>query len=274
MTAPICKKILSAEHSIPGLVVAAQPGPLHIDEEPWFGAFHANGTFGYVGDATLLRQERQKFLQTHRDNSTSIMQPADIFTTMEHFESKHRNGTWSSGTPLTMPAICSIPGGSGLEGLDGFLLLKDKMRVAINRNGNATSSHPPRLFCSMYTYGHNRDQTRSAALAWGYKCDGFIAFSTETIPNLGIIHLKHKGEEAYTNMWQKVRAIWAYTYEHYLNDYDYFHLGGDDMYVIPENLKLIATQVDQRSPPGEMIFLGHLHGENRGGKTVGTSCAL
>jgi hypothetical protein len=26
---------------------------------------------------------------------------------------------------------------------------------------------------------------RTAALTWGYKCDGFLAFSTETIPVLG-----------------------------------------------------------------------------------------
>ena len=33
-----------------------------------------------------------------------------------------------------------------------------------------------------------------------------------------------------------------YLYEHYRDDYDLFHLGGDDMYVIPENLKLRYAQ--------------------------------
>lgn len=78
--------------------------------------------------------------------------------------------------------------------------------------------------------------TRAAALTWGHKCDGFLAFSTKTIPSLGQLNLTHRGEESYMNMWQKVRSIWAYIHAHYLRDYDFFHLGGDDLFVIVENL--------------------------------------
>ena len=73
--------------------------------------------------------------------------------------------------------------------------------------------------------------------------DGFVAFSNETIPSLGIANLLHEGKEEYNNMWQKSRSIWAYIYDHYLDDYDYFHLGGDDMYVLVENLRLFLEQV-------------------------------
>jgi hypothetical protein len=43
------------------------------------------------------------------------------------------------------------------------------------------------------------------------------------------------------NMWLKVRSIWQYGYDNYLNDYDFFQLGGDDHYVIPENLRYVAA---------------------------------
>lgn len=89
----------------------------------------------------------------------------------------------------------------------------------------------------IYTYDGYRDLTRAQILSWGYKCDGFLAFSTETIPELGIVTIQHPGPEAYQNMWQKVRAIWAYVATHYLDEYDWFHIGGDDHYVLVENLR-------------------------------------
>ena len=46
----------------------------------------------------------------------------------------------------------------------------------------------------------------------------------------------HFGEEAYDNMWQKTQCILAYVHDNYLDDYDYFWLGGDDFYLIVENL--------------------------------------
>lgn len=38
-------------------------------------------------------------------------------------------------------------------------------------------------------------------------------------------------------MWQKVRSIWAFIYDHYYNDFDWFHLGGDDVWMIMENFR-------------------------------------
>ena len=36
--------------------------------------------------------------------------------------------------------------------------------------------------------------------------------------------------------------MWKFAYDHYLNDFDFFHIGGDDHFVIVENLRhLIAT---------------------------------
>ena len=36
-------------------------------------------------------------------------------------------------------------------------------------------------------------------------------------------------------------AKWEYAHEHYLDQFDVFHIGGDDHYVIPENLRWTAS---------------------------------
>ena len=84
---------------------------------------------------------------------------------------------------------------------------------------------------------------RAAALTWGRRCDGFVAFSNQTVVDLNMLDLQHDGPESYHNMWQKTRRVWTYLQQHYGNEYDMFHLGGDDMYVIPENLKLRYTEI-------------------------------
>ena len=69
--------------------------------------------------------------------------------------------------------------------------------------------------------------------------------------------------EAYGNMWNKIEAMWKYAYNHYLNDYDYFHVYGDDTYVIPDNLRayLMGEQVNN-------ILNGHLDAFSRVNKKL------
>ena len=59
-------------------------------------------------------------------------------------------------------------------------------------------------------------------------------------------------------MWLKVRSTWKYAYQHYLNDYDLFHIGGDDHYLIPENLVYMASVGSWKGPWNfsEPLFLG------------------
>jgi glycoprotein-N-acetylgalactosamine 3-beta-galactosyltransferase len=38
-------------------------------------------------------------------------------------------------------------------------------------------------------------------------------------------------------MWQKTRSILAFIHDNYIDQYDYFHVAGDDTYVIDENLR-------------------------------------
>ena len=62
--------------------------------------------------------------------------------------------------------------------------------------------------------------------------------SDKTDVSIGAVNILHEGPEEYNNIWQKVRSMWSYIYDHYYDKYDWFHIGGDDLYLIPENLRL------------------------------------
>lgn len=61
--------------------------------------------------------------------------------------------------------------------------------------------------------------------------------------------IKHEGPETYSNMWQKVRAIWKYISFHYKDDFDWFVLGGDDLFVIVENLRKVRNSTPCGAKP-------------------------
>jgi hypothetical protein len=99
--------------------------------------------------------------------------------------------------------------------------------------------------------------------------DGFFAASTKTTthhnmslfeemtkstiyptyvpPPTEMLNLLHEGPEMYDNMWQKTRSMLSYMYDHYLNDFDFFFLCGDDTHVIVENLKHYLVQYMNKS---------------------------
>lgn len=96
----------------------------------------------------------------------------------------------------------------------------------------------PTLMCLVYTISEAHIRRISAMReTWAGGCDGFLAFSTESDPRLPTISLPHDGPEEYNNMWQKVRSIWKYVGAHYLDEFDWFLIGGDDLFVLPHNLK-------------------------------------
>jgi glycoprotein-N-acetylgalactosamine 3-beta-galactosyltransferase len=62
--------------------------------------------------------------------------------------------------------------------------------------------------------------------------------SNKTDRALGTVEIPHEGAEEYNNIWQKVRSMWSYIYDNYYDKYDWFHIGGDDLFLIVENLRL------------------------------------
>jgi glycoprotein-N-acetylgalactosamine 3-beta-galactosyltransferase len=207
---------------------------------PHAGARFANGSLGYIASPTQLRYTIMQMNNTYFDR-------------ISQYQSRFRLGSFSASIPLTPDHICNVGPGRSFESDGGFKLLTEKVVVS------DPSPQRPRIFCGIYTYRLMRDLARMQALTWGYQCDGFLAFSTETIPELGIVEIIHMGEESYQNMWQKVRSIWAYISDHYLEDYDWFHLGGDDLYMIVNNMRRFLRNVEKRKKdPNEPIFLGSI----------------
>mmetsp|Transcript_36153 Transcript_36153/g.66318 ORF Transcript_36153/g.66318 Transcript_36153/m.66318 type:complete len:550 (+) Transcript_36153:116-1765(+) len=126
----------------------------------------------------------------------------------------------------------------------------------------------PKLMCLVYTMADaHANRIRAMQQTWAGGCDGFLAFSTESDPRLPAISLEHEGPEAYDNMWQKVRSIWKFVGTHYLDDYDWFFIGGDDLFVLPHNLKTYLaslTHKDGTDPKTKEYFVGRRF--NSGGK--------
>lgn len=220
-------------------------------EGTWAAHFE-NGTAGYVADPTRLRRDHQTFLQSYQ---TTANVSRDVFLTHEYYATDTNlfNYTFQARN------VCDLRVSWGAERA-GWPLLLYKLRLA----KAPAIRKSPRLLCAIYTYNGRRDQARTAALTWGHQCDGFLAFSTETIPSLGMVNFTHPGEESYMTMWQKVRSIWGYLQKHYLEQYDFFHLGGDDMYVLVGNLRLFLCRVEEqlqkqgKRPEDQPIMLGAL----------------
>ena len=82
----------------------------------------------------------------------------------------------------------------------------------------------PRVLCMVYTISSNLENLQAIVDTWATDCDGFIAASNKTIPYLGSLDLTHMGPEAYNNMWQKVRSMWAFAYDNYRAQFDYFYM--------------------------------------------------
>jgi glycoprotein-N-acetylgalactosamine 3-beta-galactosyltransferase len=79
--------------------------------------------------------------------------------------------------------------------------------------------------------------------------------SNRTDPTIGAVNIPHKGEEDYNNIWQKVRSMWSYVYDNYYEGYDWFHIGGDDLYLIVENLRLYLESEEIRTAANGGIYL-------------------
>lgn len=103
----------------------------------------------------------------------------------------------------------------------------------------------PTLLCIIYTYGKKHPAARVAFETWMPRCDGALVLSDTNETDLAIA-IPHEGPEEWGNIWQKTRANWRYVYEYYLNDFDYFVFGGDDMFILPSNLKRYLASEDVR----------------------------
>lgn len=69
--------------------------------------------------------------------------------------------------------------------------------------------------------------------------------SNKTDRSLGTVNIPHQGVEEY--IWQKVQSIWSYVYCNYYLKYDFFHIGGEDLFLLVENLRLYLESEEIRT---------------------------
>eukprot|EP00522_Entomoneis_paludosa_P001980 CAMPEP_0172472210 /NCGR_PEP_ID=MMETSP1065-20121228/68219_1 /TAXON_ID=265537 /ORGANISM="Amphiprora paludosa, Strain CCMP125" /LENGTH=407 /DNA_ID=CAMNT_0013230341 /DNA_START=301 /DNA_END=1524 /DNA_ORIENTATION=+ len=179
---------------------------------PHWGAKSENGQLGYVHDPQWHRTHPRPFRIDSKEEYDSV---------------------------------CARPG-QGCEGPEGYQGLS-QIEIAFSQNGTSMQQHnsleqrPIRVFCAVYTFHKRVESTNAILETWGKRCDGLLFASTVSNVTTMHVHMPHQSrfEGAYKGMWQKVRAILSYLYDNFLkdHDYDYYHLCGDDTFLIIENLK-------------------------------------
>jgi hypothetical protein len=146
---------------------------------------------------------------------------------------KRRENEHNHHRPPPNSTICPV-NGVGIEGKGGKQVLEKIRKGVVAAKKELLKS---KILCMIYTNEHGHDSLHAQFHTWARQCDGFIGASNLTDPSIGAIDLPHDGPESYGNMWQKIRSMWAYAHSNHYRDYDYFHIGGDDMYVVVENLR-------------------------------------
>lgn len=114
----------------------------------------------------------------------------------------------------------------GIEGIGGNEVLAKVREGVIASHKFLQHAKSVRILCMIYTYERNHHLVRAITSTWGKECDGFFAASNSTDPSIGAVDLKKAGPEMYSNIWQKVRAMWAYA-GNYNGHFDYFFICGD-----------------------------------------------
>ncbi len=121
----------------------------------------------------------------------------------------------------------------------------DETLQVINKIELPAIKNPPRVLYLIYTHSSNHETLCRAQLnTWGSHTQSLLFYSNEGHPELPIVNISHDGEESYENMWRKVISMVRHACKYFLDKYDWFMFGGNDLLVIPENLHRLLLQPD------------------------------
>lgn len=118
-------------------------------------------------------------------------------------------------------------------------------RTTASSSSNSSSTST-KVLCMTYTYENNHVNIKNIIQTWASRCDGYLAISNATVEEWSILYVdseKNRVGESYHHMWKKtILIIQLIAISQLINEYDFFLIGGDDMYVIIENLKLLLRK--------------------------------
>jgi len=202
-----------------------------------------------------------------------------------HTEHPHKGATDEFGTPGYVhdaTALRDHPPAFDFGGLkkqmcsqrdSHYRMLSNRVKIDFEGHEAKGDEGRAKIFCIVYTIEENHNRLSPILQTWGPKCDGFMVASTKTDRSLHTVNIVHQGPEEYNNIWQKVRSIWSYVYDNYYEDYDWFHIGGDDLFLLVENMRLYLESNEIKlaakggstdgTPPGheKPLFLGRRFAE-------------
>ena len=155
--------------------------------------------------------------------------------------------------PKQPSELCKAKGLHGGTGDPNKKLLDGISVVPDNADGRT-------LMCLIYTTEKSHDAgPRLVRDTWASRCDGFMVMSTKEDADLPAANVVHEGPEQYNNIWQKVRSIWKYVHYAYASHFDWFIIGGDDLFVIAPNLRayLLSPEITEAGKDHTVpLFLG------------------
>jgi len=219
---PLCKECLEIVQKAKQIDISFEDVSDGHKSHPHKGALDVDGNFGYIHNETALRSNPPAFEWSQQN--------------IDHVCNKVDNN---------------------------YRMLTERVFVDFEADAEANKLAEEgklkraKIFCLVYTIYDEKKHSRIPNIreTWGQKCDGFMVVSNMTDPSLGTVDVVHEGPEEYNNIWQKVRSMWSYIYDNYYTKYDFFHIGGDDLYLVVENLRLYLESEEIRTAANGGLYL-------------------
>jgi len=219
---------------------------------PWYGWQPEIHPMDCSWDQCMMENHKCKFCRDAPEdlnvtNSSSSLDPGpDWIPDVTMLRRMFLDGHDANGNPWPPPLGDDLCWARNKSRTKELLDVVPIMGAPLPRTPETTNN---KILCMIYTKEDRHATTiRAMRETWAAGCDGFLAFSTKTDPRIPAIRLKKLYAEKYRNMWQKVRSMDRFVGKHYINQFDWFYIGGDDLVAFPQKLKDYLAKFDSSKP--------------------------